>query len=661
MIYSLIGYYSLILGLIIGLLLFYFSFKNFNNSNILDIKIVSFTFLQLFFVVISFLCLIASFVVSDFSNETVFNNSHTTKPLFYKISGTWGNHEGSLLLWVIILIIFSFLFLVFTKNHPKQYRIFTLIIQNILIVGFLFFILFNSNPFAILSPVPREGLGLNPILQDPALVIHPPLLYIGFVGSSIYFSAAMASLITNYSQTSFVHSIKNWVLISWCFQTLGILVGSIWAYYELGWGGFWFWDPVENASLLPWFAMTALLHSLIVFEKRGLFYFWVITLCLLTFILSVTGTFLVRSGILNSVHSFATDPGRGIFILIFLIIVIGGSLILYSLRAPQLKSGGIFSPISREASLVINNLLLMSATAAVLIGTLYPLILDAVSGEKVSVGPPFYTATFIPIMTPLIIVMGIAPMISWKRADLAGVLSRFWFCIAVTVTVAVITLYFTFNGPVLAGLCMALAVWLIAGALSDLAARVKLFKGSISDTIKRILNYPRSALGGSIAHAGVGVLVLGITLSSSFEIEKIQSMSPGDKVDVGNFTFKFNGTELYKGPNYDAIRGRFEVFKGNELIFEMAPENRSFSKPEMITTEAAIKPRNLGDLYAVLGEENQNNSFATRLYYKPMINCLWIGCVLMALGGFVSLSDRKYRIGAPKKNKLLKKNKEQYS
>ncbi len=657
-----IGQFSLILALMVALaqtIIPQIGATNKDETLMLFGRFAAIT--QFFLILIAFLCLVYLYVTSDFSVLNVWQNSHSQKPLLYKISGVWGNHEGSLLLWVLILALFGAAVATFAKNLPPSLTARVVSVQAGIGVGFLILLIFLSNPFARINPTPSDGNGLNPLLQDPGLAFHPPFLYLGYVGFSIAFSFAIAALIEGKVDAAWARWVRPWTLVAWCFLTIGISLGSWWAYYELGWGGWWFWDPVENASFMPWLIGTALLHSAIVVEKRNTLKSWTILLSILAFSFSLLGTFIVRSGILNSVHSFATDPGRGIFILIFLIIVIGGSLILYSLRAPQLKSGGIFSPISREASLVINNLLLMSATAAVLIGTLYPLILDAVSGEKVSVGPPFYTATFIPIMTPLIIVMGIAPMISWKRADLAGVLSRFWFCIAVTVTVAVITLYFTFNGPVLAVLGMALAVWLIAGALSDLAARVKLFKGSISDTIKRILNYPRSALGGSIAHAGVGVLVLGITLSSSFEIEKIQSMSPGDKVDVGNFTFKFNGTELYKGPNYDAIRGRFEVFKGNELIFEMAPENRSFSKPEMITTEAAIKPRNLGDLYAVLGEENQNNSFATRLYYKPMINCLWIGCVLMALGGFVSLSDRKYRIGAPKKNKLLKKNKEQYS
>ena len=369
MIYSLIGYYSLIIGLIIGLSLFYFSYKNFNNSNILDTKILSFTFLQLFFVVISFLCLIFSFVISDFSNETVFNNSHTTKPLFYKISGTWGNHEGSLLLWLLVLTLFIFLFLVRTKNQPVKYKILTLVFQQIIIIGFFLFLIKTSNPFNYIFPIPTEGLGLNPILQDPALAIHPPLLYIGFVGSSIYFSAAMASMISNYSGSLFAQSIKSWVLISWIFQTLGILVGSIWAYYELGWGGFWFWDPVENASLLPWFAMTALLHSLLVLEKRNTLYFWTIILCLMTFTLSVTGTFLVRSGILNSVHTFANDPTRGIYILVFLSLMILASVyILFSKYKPASTE---INSNSKETFVLVNNWFMMFYLITVLLSIFF--------------------------------------------------------------------------------------------------------------------------------------------------------------------------------------------------------------------------------------------------------------------------------------------------
>ena len=409
-----IGNTLLSLNILIGISIIYFSFKNLNNSKtLIGKKIYHLCLFQSTFIIICFLTLVSAFIVSDFSIITVYQNSHSLKPFLYKISGTWGNHEGSLLLWAIILTIFSFFFLFYNKYHPKNYRIYSLIIQNILILGFLFFLLFNSNPFSMVSPTPKEGLGLNPILQDPALAIHPPLLYVGFVGSSIYFSAAMASLITNYSGKLFAQSIKNWVLISWSFQTLGILAGSIWAYYELGWGGFWFWDPVENASLLPWFAMSALLHSLIVLEKRNLLYFWVIILCLLTFILSVTGTFLVRSGILNSVHTFANDPSRGLYILIFLSLMIFASVLLFFSKFKN-NSYNLNSN-SKETFILINNWFMIFYLITVLLGTIYPIFTEVLTDHKVSVGPPFYNAVIIPIVVIFLFFMSVGPRIKWIK------------------------------------------------------------------------------------------------------------------------------------------------------------------------------------------------------------------------------------------------------
>ncbi len=610
--------------------------------------------IQLFLILAAFLCLMYLYITSDFSVLNVWQNSHSEKPLLYKISGVWGNHEGSLLLWVLILALFGAAVAGFAKNLPPTLVGRVISIQAAIGFGFLILLIFLSNPFARISPTPINGNGLNPLLQDPGLAFHPPFLYLGYVGFSVAFSFAIAALIEGKVDAAWARWVRPWTLAAWCFLTIGISLGSWWAYYELGWGGWWFWDPVENASFMPWLIGTALLHSAIVVEKRDTLKSWTVLLAILAFSFSLLGTFIVRSGILNSVHSFASDPGRGVFILGFLILTIGGSLSLYTWRAPKLKGGGLFAPISREASLVINNLLLMSATATVLLGTLYPLILDAISGEKVSVGPPYYIGTFIPIMTPLVVVMGIAPMISWKRSDLPGVLSRFKACILITISAGMITLFFTYKGPILAVLGIILSVWLISGSIADFVERIKLFKVSYRDSLMRIINYPRSAIGGTIAHAGVGILIFGITISSAFEIEKIQSVKNGDRVQVGDYIFEFKGTEIFKGPNYDAIRGNFDVYKGKNLIIKMQPENRKFINPEMITTEAAIYPKNLGDLYAVLGEENSNNTFSTRLYYKPMINCLWIGCLLMALGGFVSLSDRKYRIGAPRKKHTVK-------
>ena len=409
-----IGNTLLFLNILLGISVIYFSFQNLNNNKVLiSKKIYHICLFQSTFIIICFLTLVAAFIISDFSIITVYQNSHSLKPFFYKISGTWGNHEGSLLLWIIILTIFSFLFLLYNKNHPKNYRLYSLIVQNILILGFLSFLLFNSNPFSIILPTPKEGLGLNPILQDPALAIHPPLLYIGFVGSSIYFSAAIASLLTNYSGRLFAHSIKTWVLISWSFQTLGILAGSIWAYYELGWGGFWFWDPVENASLLPWFAMTALLHSLIVLEKRNLLYFWVIILCLLTFILSVTGTFLVRSGILNSVHTFANDPSRGLYILVFLSLMIFASVLLFFNKFKN--SNYNLNSNSKETFILINNWFMIFYLITVLLGTIYPIFTEVLTDHKVSVGPPFYNTVIIPTVILFLFFMSVGPQAQWIK------------------------------------------------------------------------------------------------------------------------------------------------------------------------------------------------------------------------------------------------------
>ena len=419
MLLSVIGHYSLVAGLCVGLIIIFFSIKNFQISEHLDAKILSFTFLQFILVLLSFLCLIFSFVFSDFSNETVFNNSHTTKPLFYKISGTWGNHEGSLLLWLLVLTIFIFLFLIKTKKQPVKYKILTLLFQQIIIIGFFIFLIQTSNPFNYIYPTPEEGLGLNPILQDPALAIHPPILYLGYVGSSIIFSSALAATCLNIVSKKWASHIKKWVLISWIFLTLGILLGSIWAYYELGWGGFWFWDPVENVSLMPWLALTTLLHCILVLEKKQILTSWVIILSISTFTLSMCGTFLVRSGILNSVHTFANDPGRGLFILVFLfsLIIISLFVFFFFHKSTQNELNN-FSWLSKETSIIINNWFMMYFLSVVLIGTVYPIFLDVLSSEKISVGPPFYHKLIIPFLIPFLLIMAIGPKLKWIKSNL---------------------------------------------------------------------------------------------------------------------------------------------------------------------------------------------------------------------------------------------------
>ena len=582
--------------------------------------------LQSTLIIICFFTLIAGFIVSDFSLITVYQNSHTLKPLFYKISGTWGNHEGSLLLWVIILTIFSFLFLVITKNHPKEYRIFTLVIQNILILGFLFFILFNSNPFSAISPIPKEGLGLNPILQDPALAIHPPLLYLGFVGSSIYFSAAMASLITNYSQTAFANSIKNWVLISWCFQTLGILVGSIWAYYELGWGGFWFWDPVENASLLPWFAMTALLHSLIVFEKRGLFYFWVITLCLLTFILSVTGTFLVRSGILNSVHTFASDPTRGIYILLFLTLMIFSSIFL--LFKKYKKENYDLNPNSKETFILVNNWFMMFYLITVLLGTIYPIFTDVLTGNKISIGPPFYNIVIIPVVVIFLLIMAIGPKVKWIKEKFNN-LKNYLLILLGSILINFLIIFLFKSYSILSNLIIISSLFLIISSLID---AFKSFKKNKTDFAR------------VISHASFGFLIMFIGLNHVFSIEKDYNIKLGETKNFDNYSIKLQNLETENFSNYKAVIGSLEI-KNNKTNRKniLKPEIRIYENPQTLTYEAAIKTSVLKDYYLTMSNIDRSDYYNIKFQKKPLMIWIWISVIMITIGGFLRLfQNAKY-------------------
>jgi cytochrome c-type biogenesis protein CcmF len=582
--------------------------------------------LQSTLIIICFFTLIAGFIVSDFSLITVYQNSHTLKPLFYKISGTWGNHEGSLLLWVIILTIFSFLFLVITKNHPKEYRIFTLVIQNILILGFLFFILFNSNPFSAISPIPKEGLGLNPILQDPALAIHPPLLYLGFVGSSIYFSAAMASLITNYSQTAFAHSIKNWVLISWCFQTLGILVGSIWAYYELGWGGFWFWDPVENASLLPWFAMTALLHSLIVFEKRGLFYFWVITLCLLTFILSVTGTFLVRSGILNSVHTFASDPTRGIYILLFLTLMIFSSILL--LFKKYKKENYDLNSNSKETFILVNNWFMMFYLITVFLGTIYPIFTDVLTGNKISIGPPFYNIVIIPVVVIFLLIMAIGPRVKWIKEKFDN-LKNYLLILLASILINFLIIFLFKSYSILSNLIIISSLFLIISSLIDAS---KSFK-------KKRIDFARI-----ISHSSFGLLVMFIGLNDIFSVEKDYNIKLGETKNFDNYSIELQNLEIEKFLNYKAVIGSLEITnnKTNKKKI-LKPEIRIYENPQTLTYEAAIKTSFLKDYYLTMSNIDRSDYYNIKFQKKPLMIWIWISVIMIVLGGSLRLfQNAKY-------------------
>ena len=604
---------------------------------------------QFGFVAVSFSALTYAFVVSDFSVLNVAMNSHSAKPLLYKVSGVWGNHEGSLLLWVLILTLFGATVAICGGNLPPELRARVLSVQSLIGTGFLLFMLLTSNPFERLLPAPADGQGLNPLLQDPGLAFHPPFLYLGYVGFSMAFSFAVAALIEGKVDAAWARWVRPWTLAAWCCLTVGIALGSWWAYYELGWGGFWFWDPVENASFMPWLAGTALLHTAIVVEKRGALRSWTILLAILTFSLSLLGTFLVRSGVLTSVHAFATDPARGVFILAFLIFVVGGSLTLFAIRAPALKGGGLFAPISREGALVLNNLLLTTACATVLLGTLYPLFLDALTGEKVSVGPPYFHATFVPLMVPVIAAAGFGPLMAWKRGDLAGALSRLRVALVFTFAVAFTTLNFATNAPLLAVLGTALGTWLVAAALSELAERLRLFRASPGESWRRARHLPRAAYGMTIAHAGAGIVILGIIVSVTWETEHLQVVRVGDTVPIGGYEFTFRGVEDVKGPNYEAIRGTFDVSRDGTPVTVMTPESRVYNTSTMTTTEAAIRPTLTSDLYAVIGDPDGSGGWATRLYHKPLVHWIWLGAILMAIGGIVSLTDRRHRVGAPKR------------
>ena len=615
-----LGNILLFLNVILSLSIIYAANRNLKISGGVDKNIFQLSLIQSTSIIICFFVLVAAFIVSDFSLITVYQNSHSLKPLFYKIAGTWGNHEGSLMLWAIILSIFSFLFLVYNKNHPKKFRLLTLIIQNILILGFLFFILFNSNPFSKISPIPSEGLGLNPILQDPALAIHPPLLYVGFVGASIYFSAAIASLITNYSEKSFSLSIKNWVLISWCFQTLGILVGSIWAYYELGWGGFWFWDPVENASLLPWFAMTALFHSLIVFEKRNLFYFWVIILCLITFTLSVTGTFLVRSGILNSVHTFASDPTRGIYILIFLSLMIFGSIFL--LFQKYKKENYDLNRNSKETFILVNNWFMMFYLITVLLGTIYPIFTDAITDNKISVGPPFYNAIIFPVVVIFLLFMALGPKAKWIKNKFENIRIYFFILVgAIGLNLAIIFFFKSYS--LLSNFIIISALFLIISSLMDIAKALKRNKFDFA----RI-----------ISHMSFGFLVLFIGLNDIFSLEKDYNIKLGETKKFENYSIQLQNLDLKNYKNYQAVIGKLEIKNINSNQTNILnPEIRIYDKPKTLTYEAAIKTNLIKDYYLTMSNIDRSDYYNIKFQKKPLMAWIWISVIMIVVGGSIRL------------------------
>jgi len=623
MLYSSIGYYSLLIGLIVSLPIFFFSIRNFRNKEILDYKIITFSLIQLLLVVISFLGLVFSFIYSDFSNETVFNNSHTTKPLFYKISGTWGNHEGSLLLWLVVLTLFIFLFLIKSKDLLKKYRILTVLFQQIIIIGFFVFLIKSSSPFNYIFPIPDEGLGLNPILQDPALAIHPPVLYLGYVGSSIIFSSVLAATTLNYISKTWAIHIKKWVLVSWIFLTLGILLGSIWAYYELGWGGFWFWDPVENVSLMPWLALTTLLHCISVLEKRSTLSSWAIILSIATFTLSMCGTFLVRSGILNSVHTFANDPERGLFILTFLFILIFISLLIFFIfHKSDNQNSSPFFLLSKETSILINNWFMMYFLSVVLIGTVYPIFLDVISSQKISVGPPFYHKLIIPFLIPFLIFMAIGPQLKWIKSGLEKKLHL--------VVLFIISLLISFFIVKNLDINFLVNTVLIGSAFY-------LFFITIRDFfLKGFKNIQQN-----IAHFGFSLFILSILFNNIFSSELITNLKVGESFKNNRFEITFNDLKKFEEKNYISFKGNFSI-RENEIEDELEPELRIYNQPNIITSEADIKTTFFTDKFITMNTVQNEEYFNIRYQVKPFMLWIWISVFLISLGGLLSLLKKNY-------------------
>ena len=624
MLSSSIGYYGLNLGLICSLSLVYLLLKNFKSNKILDTKIFSLTFLQFLFVTVAFVSLIVSFILSDFSNETVFNNSHTTKPIFYKIAGVWGNHEGSLLLWLLVLTLFTFLFLLNTKKQPIKYRILTILFQQIIIIGFFIFVIKTSSPFNFIFPTPEEGLGLNPILQDPILAIHPPILYLGYVGSSIIFSSALSATTLGLISKSWATHIKKWVLISWVFLTIGILLGSIWAYYELGWGGFWFWDPVENVSLMPWLVLTTLLHCVLALQKRLILTSWVVILSISTFTLSMCGTFLVRSGILNSIHTFANDPERGLFILVFLFVLIFFSIIIFFFfHRRNGNENSSFFWLSKETAILVNNWFMMYFLSVVLIGTIYPIFLDVVTSNKISVGPPFYHKLIIPFLIPFLIMMAIGPRLKWIKSNMENK-NHLFLALIISILIAFLIVKnldvkFLINTTIISG-----AFYLFFITLRDF-----FIKGNQNSSQK-------------IAHFGFSLLILSIILNSLFSTETITNMKVGQSFETSNTSIVFENINQKNEKNYKSIIGNFKIKNKDGKIEEFSPELRIYNQPKIITSEADIKTTLTTDKFITINVVQNQDYFNIRYQVKPFMIWIWLSVILISYGGLISFFNKDY-------------------
>jgi cytochrome c-type biogenesis protein CcmF len=597
---------------------------------------------QLAFIVIAFGCLVYTFVTNDFSVKYVAAHSNSLLPVQYRIAAVWGGHEGSLLLWMLMLGGWMLAVTLFSKRLPEEMLARVLGVMGLISVGFLSFTLFTSNPFERLLPAAMDGRDLNPLLQDPGMIFHPPLLYMGYVGFSVAFSFAIAALIGGKLDATWARWSRPWTTVAWMFLTLGIMLGSWWAYYELGWGGWWFWDPVENASFMPWLVGTALIHSLAVTEKRGAFKNWTVLLAIVAFSLSLLGTFLVRSGVLTSVHSFASDPARGLFILAFLTVVVGGSLVLFAWRAPKVGLGSGFGLISRESMLLLNNVLLVAAAGAVFLGTLYPLFLDALNMGKISVGPPYFEAVFAPIMAVAVFLMGIGPRTSWQQANLAKVFKQLlpWFIVSVALGLLVPSLFGRWTAPVVAG--TSLGLWALLTSVAYLVSRVR---GSTSGSAWATLrSTPRSTYGMLLAHAGIGVFILGVTLVKGYETSSEMRLRVGDVTTLDGYSFRLLAMEKMKGPNYSGVRGTLEVTLNGAKIETLYPEKRLYTMQDSAMTEGAIYTSLFRDLYVALGEQISRDEWVMRIQHKPMVNWIWGGCLIMALGGLLAVSDRRYRL-----------------
>jgi cytochrome c-type biogenesis protein CcmF len=611
---------------------------------------------QFVFVAIAFGCLVYSFVNNDFSVLYVAEHSNSQLPVQYRVAALWGGHEGSLMLWTFILTIWTVAVAQFSKHLPQEMVARVVGVMGLISVGFILFMLFTSNPFDRLLPAAADGRDLNPLLQDPGLVIHPPMLYMGYVGFSVAFAFALSALIGGQMDATWARWSRPWTTVAWIFLTLGIALGSGWAYYELGWGGWWFWDPVENASFMPWLVGTALIHSLAVTEKRGAFKSWTVLLAIAAFSLSLLGTFLVRSGVLTSVHAFATDPRRGIFILSFLVIVIGSSLMLFAWRAPKIGLGGKFGLVSRESMLLSNNVMLSVASASVFLGTLYPLFMDALGFGKLSVGPPYFQTVFVPLMTPLVLMMGLGPIARWKQASLPDMWTRVRWALAASIVIALLLPLVMGKWTPLIALGILLAFWVFTTVLLDLHKRLGRDGGRHEgDFAQRVKSQPLSYYGMQFAHIGIGIFILGVTMVKGYETERDVRMNVGDTVKAGGYEFTFDGVREQPGPNYVASQGRITITKDGAAVTQLYPEKRQYNSSGMPMTEASIQVGLLRDLYVSLGEPipESNGAWAVRVYIKPFVDWIWVGCILMGLGGVLAISDRRYRIHAKKSDKTV--------